>query len=154
MSPLDFPYLCFMTDQHRCLNRSLEQVSSSSVDAGVGMVQLRKKHLPSGLLDIANRLRALTSGRTLLFINGRFDVALASGVDGVHLSEKSVSVQEARRIAGNKLFIGRSAHNLEGSIVAESEGADFLIAGMFSLQHHIPGGASPGGICWTNSTSM
>jgi thiamine-phosphate pyrophosphorylase len=102
------------------------------------MVQLREKDLPAGeLLSLALRLREITSGKALLLINDRVDVALASDADGVQLGEQSLHPEAVRRVAGNELLIGRSVHNVNGACQAESEGADFLIVGtIYPTQSH------------------
>ena len=109
------------------------------------MVRLREKDLPaSRLLALANRLRQLTDGKALLFVNDRVDVALAAGADGVQLGEEGLPVDAARRVSGSSLLLGRSVHSVDGGVAAASEGADFLIAGtIFATDSH-PGGATQG----------
>ena len=130
MARLDLPCLCLVTDRHQCKGRPLEDVVALAVEGGVTMVQLREKDLEaSELLRLAENLRDVIKGKALLFINDRVDVALACDADGVQLGESALPVASARRVAGDRLLIGRSVHDVEGATRAEAEGADLLVAG-------------------------
>lgn len=98
---------------------------------GVKAIQLREKDLETReLLKLAYRMRKLTNTyNARLFINDRFDVALAVGADGVHLTHSSIPVDAVRRTVGNKLIIGVSTHSLKEAREAEKGGADFVTAG-------------------------
>lgn len=147
MAELPIPCLCLVTDRHQCDSdeSGLEDVVAQAVEGGANLVQLREKDLPAGrLLALAQRLRVLTSGRALLFVNDRVDVALASGADGVQLGEEGFPVDAARRVSGNRLLVGRSVHSVEGAMAAEAEGADLLVVGtVFTTASH-PGVAATG----------
>ena len=91
----------------------------------MNMVQLREKDMPGGrLLELAHKLRDVTSGRALFMVNERVDVALASEADGVQLGEDALPVQAARRLAP-QIPAGRSVHDSQGAAEAERAGADF-----------------------------
>ncbi len=142
---LPLPCLCLVTDRRRCAGRPLEDVVEDAVSGGASLVQLREKDLPaSELASLARRLREITHGRALLFVNDRIDVALVSGADGVQLGEHSLSVSQARDVAGTRLMIGRSVHSVEGAAAAASAGADLLLVGpIFPTESH-PGEAGHG----------
>jgi len=136
-----------VTDRQVCGGvRGLLERVAAAVRGGANMVQLREKGLPGGeLLRLALDLRRITEGRALLFVNERVDVALACGADGVQLGEEALPVAAARRVAGERLLIGRSVHSLEGAIEAEREGADLLVVGtIFATASHP--GARPAGV--------
>jgi len=143
---LDLPVLCMVTDRRRCCGRELEDVVAAAVEGGVRMVQLREKDLPPAqLYALARRLRGITKGRSLLFVNDRVDIALAAGADGVQLPEDGLPVAAARRAGGTGLLVGRSVHSVDGAVNAESEGADLLVVGaIFETRSHP--GAAPQGI--------
>lgn len=61
-----------------------------------------------------------------LVVNDRVDVALIAGADGVHLGQTDLPIDEARAIAGDRLFIGVSTHDLEQVRAACEAGADYL----------------------------
>jgi thiamine-phosphate pyrophosphorylase len=67
----------------------LEQAAQWASD-GIDFIQLREKDLPAAdLVKLARNLLktiALSAGRTKLLINSRPDIAIASGVPGVHLT--------------------------------------------------------------------
>lgn len=131
-SPIPTPCLCLVTDRRLCGSdpRELEERVARAVRGGVNLVQLREKDLPGAqLLALAERLRKVTQGSTLLFINERVDVALACRADGVQLAEDGIPVEAARELAGDGLLIGRSVHSLEGALAAEGQRADILVAG-------------------------
>ena len=145
MATLDLPVLCMVTDRRRCLGRELEEVVAAAVEGGAGMVQLREKDLPpTQLYALAKRLRLITKGRSLLFVNDRVDIALAAGADGVQLPEDGLPVDAIRHAGGTGLLVGRSVHSVEGAVEAEAEGADLLVVGaIFETSSH-PGLAPQG----------
>ena len=102
MTPqIPVPCLGLVTDRGLCASDSEELVRrvAQAVRGGVNLVQLREKGLPGGqLLRLAEDLRNVTSGRALLFINERVDVAIACGADGVQLGEEGLPVEAARLI--------------------------------------------------------
>ena len=61
-----------------------------------------------------------------LLINARVDLALKSGVDGVHLGAKTVSIRDARRDLPHFSVVGYSAHCPEEAFVASVAGADYV----------------------------
>lgn len=61
-----------------------------------------------------------------LVINDRVDVALIVGADGVHLGQTDLPIAEARAIAGERLFVGVSTHDLDQVRAACASGADYL----------------------------
>ena len=143
------PCLCLVTDRSLCGSDpgELERRVALAVRGGVDMVQLREKDLPGGLLlELAARLRKVTAGTALLVVNERVDVAMASGADGVQLGEEGLSVEVARRLAGEGLLIGRSVHSVDGALEAQEQGADFLVVGTIfpTGSHPGTGAAGPG----------
>ena len=89
------------------------------------------------MFALAKNIREITKGRALFFVNDRLDVALAVGADGLQLPESGLPVEAVRRVAGDRLLIGRSVHDVEGAVAAEAKGADLLIVGsVFSTASH------------------
>ncbi|MCH8974885.1 MAG: thiamine phosphate synthase [Chloroflexi bacterium] len=108
----------------------------AAVAGGVSLVQMREKDLPDAeQLVLARRLRELTAGRALLFVNDSVSIAQAAGADGVQLAERSRTVASARDaiapdvIEGRRLLVGRSVHDLAGATEAAEQGADLLVVG-------------------------
>jgi thiamine-phosphate pyrophosphorylase len=96
--------------------------------AGVKLVQLRAKDLPSNeIFALAHAARELTrSAGATLIINDRVDIALAVGAEGVHLGQDDLPLAAAKKIAGDRLLIGISTHNLAQAKDAEAGGADYI----------------------------
>jgi thiamine-phosphate pyrophosphorylase len=101
------------------------------VEAGVGMIQLRDKHLDDhDLVACARTLVQRTRGtKTLCIVNDRADIAAAVAADGVHLGQEDLSVKDARAIVGTRMLIGVSTHNIEQARAAVLDGANYLGAG-------------------------
>lgn len=120
-----------ITDRRLASGGDLLSAVERALAGGVRAVQLREKDLGGReLLDLARKMRALTARRgAKLLINDRVDIALASGADGVHLGESSISPGEARRLLGPGRLIGASTHSGEQLAAAEADGADFAVFG-------------------------
>jgi thiamine-phosphate pyrophosphorylase len=112
--------------------------------AGIGAVQLREKDLEDrALYELTVRARAVLPPAVRLLVNGRADVALAAGADGVHLPADGVPVAPLRRRFGPGVLIGRSAHRLDEVESARDEGADYVT---FGPVYATPGKGSPVGL--------
>lgn len=74
---------------------------------------------------------------TLLLVNDRVDVALALGLPGVHLGQRSLPPAVARRLLGQGAVVGVSVHGVEEARDVPEEIADFLLAGtIFATSSH------------------
>ena len=138
--PPAVPRLVLVTDRRATAGRDLVGVVGAALDAGLPAVQLRDKDLPAReLFALAERLRVATA-RTgaLLLVNGRIDVAIAVGADGVHLGGGALPVPVARRLLPAGSLIGVSTH---APAEAEADGADYVF---FGPVHETPGKAAQG----------
>jgi thiamine-phosphate pyrophosphorylase len=98
--------------------------------AGVDALQLREKQLDDlGLRRLARSARAALPPPALLLVNGRADVAVAAGADGVHLPADGVPAGALRTRFGSGLLIGVSTHRLEEVERARRDGADYVVFG-------------------------
>jgi thiamine-phosphate diphosphorylase len=95
---------------------------------GAAVVQLRAKHATDrDALALAREIRDLTRAAGLLFVmNDRFDLALASGADGVHLGQDDFPPARVPADARARLLVGRSTHTLEQVRRARGESVDYL----------------------------
>src|SRR5262249_2361711 len=76
-----------------------------------------------------------------ILINDRLDIALAAGIDGVHLPGDGLP---ARRVRPLVRLLGVSTHMLEEAIEAERAGADFIVFGpIFDTPGKCPVGLEP-----------
>lgn len=100
--------------------------------AGIDGVQVREKELDDReLLALVRGARGLLPAAALL-VNGRLDVALAAGADGVHLPADGLPaaplVDWAGRL-GRRPLVGRSTHTLAEVAAARDEGVDYVAFG-------------------------
>jgi thiamine-phosphate diphosphorylase len=112
-------------------------------EAGVPAVQLREKDLTDrAAFELLRELRrALPASR--LLVNGRADLALAAGADGVHLPAEGVPTAALRRHFGSALLIGRSTHTLDEVAREAVSGADYVTFGPVFAS---PGKGTPVGL--------
>ena len=103
----------------------------ASAEAGLPALQVRERDLPTrALLDlVADIAGGPWVRRPKILVNDRLDVAVAAGVDGVHLRADSLPTSAARLVLGAERLIGVSTHSSEDVRRAEAEGADFVVLG-------------------------
>ncbi len=131
--------LCLITDRRRLAAAAgqplaagehlvLSQVTGA-IRGGVDVVQIRERDLEGGALAaLVRRCHAAAAGTgARILVNDRLDVALATGIDGVHLREDSMPVATARRLLPPPSRVGRSVHAPAG--VAAAGPVDYLLAG-------------------------
>jgi thiamine-phosphate pyrophosphorylase len=98
--------------------------------AGIGAVQIREKDLEDRDLYRLTRLaREILPPSTQVIVNGRIDVALAAGADGVHLPADGLPAAPLRARFGRSVLIGRSTHSREEVKRARDEGVDYVTFG-------------------------
>ena len=112
-------------------------------EAGVPAVQLREKDLADrAAFELLRQLRrALPASR--LLVNGRADIALAAGADGVHLPADGVPTAALRRRFGDALLIGRSTHAVDEVAREAQSSADYVCFGPVFAS---PGKGTPVGL--------
>lgn len=95
------------------------------------MVQLRAKHATDlTCLALAREIRLLTArAGVLFFVNDRFDLALLSGADGVHLGQEDLPPSRLPSDARRRLLVGRSTHTKAQAEAARSEPCDYVALG-------------------------
>ncbi len=130
-STLPRPIVALVTDRNLAGGPdALIDAVAQAVDNGVNLVQMREKDLPDAMqLALAQRLREVTNGKALLFVNDSVSIAEASGADGVQLTENSRSIASARSRAARPLLVGRSVHGVDAAREAAAQGADLLVVG-------------------------
>lgn len=108
--------------------------------------QLREKNLDTADLhslacDIAPVIEAAGS---ILCINERFDIALATGAGGVHLPEASCPADVVRKTVPG-LITGKSVHSHATALAAAGAGIDYLLFGpVFETPSKAPYGPPQG----------
>lgn len=108
----------------------MEQVEAA-LKGGITCLQLREKDLD----DEAFLARAIEMQRLCkrynvpLIINDNVRVAIQSGASGIHVGQSDMPLSEVRKLVGENMIIGVSAHNVEEAKLAEAGGADYLGVG-------------------------
>ena len=143
---LERPLLCYVSDRHTvpaseqdARGALLDRIAAAA-EAGVDWIQIREKDLSGKeCATIARQAVQLAASseataRARVLVNDRLDVALATQAGGVHLGDKSIPPQEARRLVNlldseKDFLIGVSCHSLEAGKAAEHGGADYLFFG-------------------------
>jgi thiamine-phosphate pyrophosphorylase len=141
-------YLCTGARRDR---GDLAEFADAALAGGVDVIQLREKG-PDGPLEARAELAALevlaeAAARhgALLAVNDRADVALAAGADVLHLGQDDLPMSWARRVVGDAMVIGRSAHSAaETAAAADEPGVDYFCAGPVWPTPTKPGRPAPG----------
>lgn len=130
--------LCYITDRHSLASEAgsapdqalLGRVAAAA-RAGVNLVQIREKDLPTRALAelVRGALAAVEGTAVRIVVNDRLDVALALGAHGVHLARTSLPARAARRIVPPGFLVGVSCHSLEQALEAEAARADYVLLG-------------------------
>lgn len=120
-----------VTDRAWVGRQTLPEQVEAALKGGATCVQLREKELDgTALLEEAKVLAALCRRYGVpLIINDNVEVALAAGADGVHVGQDDLTVEQVRRLAGDRLIVGVSAHSVEQALAAQAGGADYLGVG-------------------------
>ena len=121
----------FITDSTPYTEQEFLDRVRSALRGGVSLIQLREKERSTReYIDLAHKVGALAQEFGVpLIIDDRIDVALASGVQGVHLGQSDMPIKTARKILGDDFIIGATAKTVEQALEAFEQGADYLGVG-------------------------
>ena len=120
--------LYLVTDRALCGHRTVEEVVLMALRGGAACIQLREKDASTrDFVEEAQRIKAIMAPfRTFLIINDRIDVALAVGADGVHIGQRDMPYEIARKLLGPRAIIGLSVETLEDVERAGALDVDYL----------------------------
>jgi thiamine-phosphate pyrophosphorylase len=123
--------LLVVTDRHQTKGRPLVPLLQRVLTAGITAIQLRERDLSTReLVTLAREVQNITAScRSQLLINDRIDVALAMEGVGVHLRSDSLPLSVARRLLGPGNLLGMSVHSVEEALLAQTQGADYIVLG-------------------------
>ncbi len=127
--------------------RDVVDLAGQLLAGGARILQLRWKTASSAaLLGAAHACRELSCRHGAIFVvNDRTDVALACGADGVHLGQSDLPIAAARRLMGERRWIGISTHDVAQARSAVAAGADYIGFGpMFATSSKNTGQAPRG----------
>ena len=96
--------------------------------AGIKWIQLRMKAASDAeVLAAAVAAKPICAAHDcMLLINDRVEVAMAAGVQGVHLGQLDMAVGEARRLLGADKIIGGTANTMAQLREHYRQGADYI----------------------------
>ena len=123
--------LYLVTDRMLMRTKTLGEAVEQAVIGGCTMVQLREKEILS--LDfyvLASEMKKITDRYGIpLIINDRIDIAMATGADGVHIGQRDIPADIARKVIGKDMLPGVSVGSATEAIDAVKAGADYLGVG-------------------------
>lgn len=126
------PRLYVLADLEILGENQLPTAIRAMADAGVPWVQLRLKgasgaqaaHLTEAALE------AIQGRETALWIDDRVDVAACFDLLGVHVGQRDLSAEAARRVIGPRMRIGVSTHDTAQIEAADADpNADIIAIG-------------------------
>jgi thiamine-phosphate pyrophosphorylase len=111
-------------------NQTMFKAADDLAAAGVSLIQYRDKSgNASQMLEHARELKLRLGNSVKLIMNDRADLALVAGFDGVHVGQDDLSPEGARKVIGDKLWLGVSTHNPEQVREADQTSADYIAVG-------------------------
>jgi thiamine-phosphate pyrophosphorylase len=104
------------------------EITRQMVDGGVDILQIRAKGKSfDRIKELAAAALAVTKKAGIpLIINDHPEIAMEVGADGVHIGQDDMMVADARRIVGNKSWVGKSTHSLEQAVATAQEKPDYM----------------------------
>jgi thiamine-phosphate pyrophosphorylase len=125
------PLFYYITDSRQLQGSSLFRCVRRALDWGVDFIQIREKDRSErNLYDLTCRVVAMTRNTTCrVLVNGRADVALAAGADGVHLPSYGLNLSDIRLWIPKGFLAGVSVHSLREIRAAEAQGVDYILVG-------------------------
>ncbi len=98
--------------------------------AGATLIQYRNK---SGnarqILEHGLELRRRLGPSVKFIMNDRADLALAAGFDGVHVGQDDLLPASARKVIGDRMWLGVSTHNPGQVAEADKTSANYIAVG-------------------------
>lgn len=123
--------LYLVTDRIRMSTKTLSEAVEQAIAGGCTLVQLREKEISSlDFYTLASEMKKITDSYGIpLIINDRIDIAMAAGAAGVHIGQKDIPADIARKVIGEDMLLGVSVGSVGEAIDAVKAGADYLGVG-------------------------
>ena len=120
--------LYVVTDRAWTGNKTLYEQIKEALENGVTCVQLREKNLDeASFIEEAKKISVLCRQyNTPFIVNDNVNVAIASNADGIHIGQEDMGLKDVRKIVGESMIIGISAHTVEEAKFAQENGADYI----------------------------
>ncbi len=156
MMQVDVLRLYLVFDPTTCTASGAIETIDAVIAGGVTAVQLRwKDGTDRDIVELANVIGPkLKASQIPFLINDRIDLALAAGVDGVHLGVDDLPLPVARYIGGEDFIIGYSPET-DDQIVAAADHASYLgIGPFFATSTKLDAGEALGGTEFARRRSL
>lgn len=120
-----------VTDRATSGERGVLDEVRAAIRGGASVVQLRDKDVSvREAYGLGRALHEITRAAGIpLIVNDRIDLALALEAEGVHVGQSDLPATVTRQIVGPDMIVGVSTTNLEESVQAVRDGADYLGTG-------------------------
>ena len=125
------PLFYYITDRKQLQGISLEDCIRRALDRGVDFIQIREKDLEDrALYTLTRRVVKMAFGtKCRILVNGRADIALAAGADGVHLPSDGLQIPDIRAWLPEDFYVGVSVHTMREINRACRQKADYILLG-------------------------
>lgn len=123
--------LYLVTDRLLMSTKTLGEAVEQAIAGGCTLVQLREKDISSlDFYALASEMKKITDEYGIpLIINDRIDIAMAVGAAGVHIGQKDIPADIARKVIGKDMLLGVSVSSVAEAVNAVKAGADYLGVG-------------------------
>ena len=123
-----YMHLYAVTDRAWTGKKTLYEQINEALKNGVTCVQLREKNLDeASFIEEAKKISVLCRQyNTPFIVNDNVNVAIASNADGIHIGQEDMGLKDVRKIVGENMIIGISAHTVEEAKFAQENGADYI----------------------------
>ena len=104
------------------------ELARFAIQGGADTIQFRQKEGATlHLIELAQKTaETCKKGKVPFVVNDRIDIALAVGVDGIHLGQTDFPIPLAKRLLSPDVFFGGSALTLEEARKCLDEGCDYI----------------------------
>ena len=142
--PYSLSGLYIILDPSVCPARPLTEVLTAAAEAGASIFQYRNKtaSMKEAYVEALALRQAAAKAGVRFIVNDRCDLALAVDADGVHLGQRDLPLDLARKVMGQNKLIGISTHNSDQVREATAGKPDYLAFGPifkpYSKQDHDP----------------
>lgn len=134
INSVDEPLIYLITDGETTAENFSEKSAviltliKAAVESKINLIQIREKKIPARFVFelVARAAKVTRDTPTVLLVNDRADIALASNADGVHLTSVSLPVKIIRQNLPKDFIIGASTHTFEEAVSAREQRADFI----------------------------
>lgn len=123
--PVPLIYVIINANEKKDVIRFTEEIIKGKPD----IIQLRYKGENTNyFLKIAKKLKNFIPDEIIYIINDRIDICLLVDADGVHLGEKDIGVEDARKLLEDKI-IGVSSNSFNEAAKYKNKDIDYIAIG-------------------------